>query len=167
MQSFLSSFIGGGSGSGGPPINGETLGISDNLALPSSNNPLDWLNIQPQQCEFGQCIGNGFAPGTAIAGTIVCEIAEPCGAFEDALLVTIAITEAAYLAHGYFSQHARGNVADSGIQSEAQQLVQSGRFPDICSALDWLLDQAKRSGDTARVRKIQTTQKENNCRRHR
>jgi RHS repeat-associated protein len=38
--------------------------------------------------EFGCSTPNGFGPGGAVAGTVICQFLEPCGAVEDAAIIT-------------------------------------------------------------------------------
>nr|WP_255551558.1 RHS repeat-associated core domain-containing protein [Granulicella sp. dw_53] len=135
---------------GGPAFGGGGLGGL--LGLPST------------ACEFGAC-GAGpssfQAAGGAVAGTIVCQLAEPCGAIEDSLLVIGAAAIAGIDAYNIY--RGRTNVADTGITSEAQQLVSSGKFPSICAALAFLQSTTR---DSARLQKIKATQKAFGCRRN-
>lgn len=117
-----------------------------------------------QSYEFGACGAgpNGFqAAGGAVAGTIVCQFAEPCGAIEDSLLVIGAVAVAGIDAYNIY--RGRTNVADTGITSEAQQLVSSGKFPSICAVLAFLQSTTR---DSARLQKIKATQKAFGCRRN-
>jgi hypothetical protein len=66
-------------------------------------------------------------------------------------------------------QHGRGNVADSGIQAEVNELLSptDGNPPkakDICDALAQLLKKAQCEGDTAKIQRIKKTQKYYGCR---
>jgi hypothetical protein len=65
------------------------------------------------------------------------------------------------------AQHGKGNVADTGVVSEAQALIAAGAAAEICAALEILMAAARRAGDTAKMQKIKATQKAFNCRRHR
>jgi RHS repeat-associated protein len=107
---------GGGSGSaGGAPssnkggnqgswTDNETLGLPRGLKLHPATLA-DLLGLSPgTQCDFGVVcnpIGSGFVgPGAVVGGTIICQIAEPCGAVEDAaLLVGLLVTAALVLHH--------------------------------------------------------------------
>ena len=63
----------------------------------------------------------------------------------------------------------RGRVADTGIMAEVHEMIRTmgwrGGKEDICRALAVLLEQA--GGDKKRKRRIETTQKAHDCRRHR
>lgn len=126
------------------------------------------LGLPDESCDFGACGGipsDNFGPGlvTAGAGTVICQIAEPCGAIEDGLFVGgLVLTGAAAIWE--MSQHGRGNVADTGIENEARQ-----QFPnlDMCSALDLLMRAAKAAGDTQKQMRIKKTQKAYGCRQSR
>ena len=86
--------VDGGGAPSGPSkwTSGETLGLPQGLNL----QPLGLaglLGLDPSgTCDLGVCnpVGEGFGPGLVLAGgiggTAVCEIAEPCGIFEDVLL---------------------------------------------------------------------------------
>jgi RHS repeat-associated protein len=72
-------------------------------AIPLGNN-----------CEFGICSpggGNSFGPAAAAAGTIVCEIAEPCGAIEDVALLGVLAWESWQLYK--FSKGGKQNIVPS------------------------------------------------------
>jgi hypothetical protein len=56
------------------------------------------------------------------------------------------------------------NVADTGIEEEAQELVRQGKAKTMCGALDQLLAGAQ--GDPQRAKRIRKTQKAYDCRRH-
>ena len=67
-------------------------------------------------CDFAPCypIGNAFGPGLVLAGggTLICEIAEPCGVIEDAVLLTsLLLTGAATLHHVFLSSNIIKDVA--------------------------------------------------------
>jgi len=64
-------------------------------------------------------------------------------------------------------QHGKGNVADTGVVSEAQAIIAAGAATEICAALEILMEAARRAGDKAKMLKIKATQKAFNCRRHR
>jgi hypothetical protein len=64
----------------------------------------------------------------------------------------------------HLSQHGEGNKADTGIEQEVQQMVQDGLAATMCDALAKLLAAAKASGNSQRIRRIQTTQKAYGCR---
>jgi hypothetical protein len=91
-------------------------------------------------CEFGACGGGGYgfqqgAAAGAIGGSIVCQIAEPCGAIEDSALILGTLVVGGLDVYNYY--RGRTNVADTGITQEAQNLVGTGpnKFPSICAAL--------------------------------
>jgi len=80
--------------SGKPPLSGETLGIpnSVHIQLPTILQTLGLVPIDPA-CRFIPCgLGPDYyqAGAIAIGGTIVCEIAEPCGIAEDVALAGLA-----------------------------------------------------------------------------
>lgn len=108
--------------------------------------------------------GSNFGPGIVLAGggTLLCQIAEPCGIIEDVALVAGVVVSGGALV--WMSQHGRGRVSDTGIENEARQ-----RFPrlDMCSALDLLMAEAKSAGDTAKQQRIKKTQKAFGCRQSR
>lgn len=58
-------------------------------------------------------------------------------------------------------QMARGknNVGDTGIQNEAQAMVDKGAAADLPAALEALMKEAKAAKDKARIAKIKATQK--------
>lgn len=62
---------------------------------------------------------------------------------------------------------AEGNVADTGIREEANQLIQCGLASEICEALQILMKNAKRDRDSVKVGKIKRTQKAKDCRHRR
>lgn len=133
----------------GLPVNGPALGgggIGGLFGLPSG-------------CEFGPC-GGGFQAGAG-AGAIACQLAEPCGAIADT--AAIIAVGGMLIYDGVNIYRGRTNVADTGITSEAQQLVGSGRFPSICAALAFLQSTTR---DSARLQKIKATQKAFGCRRN-
>lgn len=62
----------------------------------------DLLGLSPgTQCDLGGCnpIGNGLTEGVVLGagGTIVCQIADPCGAIEDTALLILLLTTAIVL----------------------------------------------------------------------
>ncbi len=97
---------------------GESLGIP--TSIPQGNFGLGMaLGLPSQGCEFGPCGSgsNSFGPGAgAIAGTIACQFAEPCGAIEDVALIVGAAGVLGYDVW-QMSQHGRGNQADTGIEN--------------------------------------------------
>ena len=123
------------------------------------------LGLPSNGCEFGACGGGvgSFQQGVAgaIGGTIVCQIAEPCGAIEDTALIVGTLIVGGLDIYNYY--RGRTNVADTGITSEAQQLVSSGKFSSICAALAFLQSTTR---DSARLQKIKATQKAFGCRRN-
>jgi hypothetical protein len=60
-----------------------------------------------------------------------------------------------------------GNVADTGILKEAQQLMQDGSAISIGNALKILMENAERNDDKVKIQKIKTTQKAKRKRRSR
>jgi hypothetical protein len=60
-----------------------------------------------------------------------------------------------------------GNVADTGILKEAQQLMQDGSAISIGNALKILMENAERNDDKVKIQKIKTTQKAKKKRRSR
>jgi RHS repeat-associated protein len=109
----------GGGGGGGPIFGGgggaplpaprrggvwpgnETLGLPKGLNLHPATLA-DLLGLSPgTQCDLGGCnpIGNGLTEGVVLGagGTIVCQIAEPCGAIEDTALLILLLTTAIVL----------------------------------------------------------------------
>jgi hypothetical protein len=93
---------------------------------------------------------------------------------EFCILLGIAATVAVIDAVGHLpipnlhpmSQHGGGNFGDSGIEKEAQDLMRKypGKFPNMCSALDYLWNSTT---DAVRRKRIKSTEKKYNCRRHR
>jgi hypothetical protein len=63
----------------------------------------------------------------------------------------------------------RGNVADTGIMEEAQELMRTARAPkgDICAALAILHEAAHQANDIKKKRRIERTQKYHDCRHSR
>lgn len=65
---------------------------------------------------------------------------------------------------------APGRWADQGIMEEANALIRAGHAASLCEALQMLLDGVKQLRDKEgkhRKRRIETTQKANNCRHSR
>ncbi|MEG5057372.1 polymorphic toxin type 34 domain-containing protein [Microcoleus sp. A2-C5] len=60
-----------------------------------------------------------------------------------------------------------GNVADTGILKEAQQLMQDGSAASIGEALKILMKNAECNDDTVKIHKIKATQKAKKKRRSR
>ncbi|MEG3849360.1 polymorphic toxin type 34 domain-containing protein [Microcoleus sp. herbarium19] len=60
-----------------------------------------------------------------------------------------------------------GNVADTGILQEAQQLMQDGSVASMGEALKILMENAERNDDKVKIQKIKTTQKAKRKRRSR
>lgn len=60
-----------------------------------------------------------------------------------------------------------GNVADTGILAEANQLIAEGFANNICEALEKLMNLARRDNDIAKMQRIKTTQKAKRCRHSR
>ncbi len=50
-----------------------------------------------------------------------------------------------------------GNVADTGILKEAQQLIQDGSVASMGEALKILMENAERNDDKVKIQKIKTT----------
>ena len=62
---------------------------------------------------------------------------------------------------------AAGNVADSGIMKEVNELVAAGTAATVCAALEILMRAAKQAGDKNRIERIKATQKAKGCRHSR
>lgn len=60
-----------------------------------------------------------------------------------------------------------GNVTDTGILKEAQQLMQEGAAESIGEALKILMKNAERDDDNAKIQRIKATQKAKRKRRSR
>jgi len=60
-----------------------------------------------------------------------------------------------------------GNVADTGILKEAQQLMQDGSATSMGEALKILMENAERNNDNVKIQKIKATQKAKRKRRSR
>ncbi len=58
----------------------------------------------------------------------------------------------------------KGNVSDTGILAEARQLMRDGLATKTCDALKILMENARRDGDNAKIRKIIAAEKAQNCR---
>jgi RHS repeat-associated protein len=159
---------GGGGGGGGepePPQSGqpihfpnETLGIPD--YLPRVQWGI-WGSIIPNaNCgDFGPCptIGNGFGDAAAIAiggGTIICQIAEPCGAIEDTLLLGGLIVESGAVIY----------LMGKKQTNEKVEEAKAARPKDPCG---WLAQQLEATTDSATKGKIVTAQKYLGCRNKR
>lgn len=73
--------------------------------------------------------------------------------------ITVVGVAAAGIVGWHIYQTSRGNVKDTGIQAEAEELVRRGAAKEICDALDTLLKEAKAAGDSSRQKRIVSTQK--------
>jgi RHS repeat-associated protein len=67
----------------------------------------------------------------------------------------------------WFAQLGKGNVGDTGVENRARDLIDTGGAPDMCAALEILMDLARCGGDTGLQRAIKATQKKYGCRRSR
>ena len=67
----------------------------------------------------------------------------------------------------WYAQRGKGKFGDTGIENKARDIVDGGGAPDICAALEVLMDAAKCAGDTATQVKIKATQKQFGCRHSR
>jgi RHS repeat-associated protein len=168
---------------------GETLGLPPGMRVPLPS-PAVMLGLNLNlNCEFGVCVGgaggSGFSGDGGLGEAIAVEcLSNPlCAATAGALglggYMIWKITPAKpiqvpsdfhYAGPQILIQpptilfRGKGNVADTGITEEANQLIQAGKAPDICNALDQLMSAAKAAGDTARVLRIKRTQKAMGCR---
>ena len=116
---------GGGGGGGGQqpppqqPINfpNETNGLPNGFPT----NPWGiWGAIIPTaNCgDLGPCptIGNGFRAAVAtLGGTIICQIAEPCGAIQDILIAGGLVVDAGLLGYLYYSKGGKQNIPPSWV----------------------------------------------------
>jgi hypothetical protein len=137
------------------PINfpNETNGLPNGFPT----NPWGVLGaiIPSGNCaDMGPCnpIGSGFqaAAAGAIGGTIICELAEPCGGIEDLLILGGMVI--------YFAKGGKqGNVSDTGILADARSRYPNLPLCGLGGSLQKLLQEAKAQGDTARVQKINAT----------
>ncbi len=97
---------------------------------------------QPEMiCDFGPCGGgpSSFqAAGGVVAGTIVCQFAEPCGAIEDSLLIIGAIGVAGYDIY-QMSRGGKGEVGHDYVRDLAR-----AAGGDYCSALKAIVDSARK-----------------------
>jgi RHS repeat-associated protein len=138
---------------------GESLGIP--TTIPQGNLGLGMaLGLPAQGCEFGACgtIGDSFQePVTTAAGAAVCIEAEPCGIIGGIILGGGLIYQI------YMSQHGRGEVGDTGVTSEAHQLIAQGLAKNMCDALAILLQRAQAARDTQKLLKIKKTRKYYGC----
>lgn len=154
-QSFDDNF-GAGSGGGGGGIGDIIGGILGHGSVPGTcflpgacpSIPVPNITIPglpglpPPGCDFGPC-GNNFAgPGGAVAGTIVCQILEPCGAVEDVVVGVIGVASLIYLIHE-FADRGQGDVGHDYVRDMARQLP-----GDYCANLKAIQDQAKRAGNS-------------------
>ena len=67
----------------------------------------------------------------------------------------------------WYAQRGKGNVGDTGVTNKARDIVDKGGAPDVCAALEMLMDAAKCASDTATQAKIKATQKAFGCRHSR
>ena len=123
------------------------------------------LGLPDAGCEFGACGGlpDGFQAQAAapVIAAPICAIAEPCGAIVLGAAIAITGIEAGVAGYQIY-QRGRTNVADTGITSEAQQLIAQGLAKTMCEALAILQRQTR---DSAKLQKIKATQKAFGCRR--
>jgi len=141
---------------------GESLGLPVNGPGFGGTGLGGLLGLPTGGCDFGACGSGptGFQAGAA-AGVIACQFAEPCGAIADT--AAIFAIGGMLVADGVAIYRGRTNVADTGITSEARELVSSGKFPSVCAALSFLQSTTR---DSARLQKIKATQKAFGCRRN-
>lgn len=114
-------------------------------------------------CQFGSCsqfppFGQGIVGVDDAAEVGLC-VAQPevCAA----VIIGIGVIELIRVIH--MSQHGKGNVSDTGITKEAQDIIRAGLATGICEALQILENAAKSVGDSAKLRKIRATQKQFGC----
>jgi hypothetical protein len=118
---------------------------------------------------FRQAEAVGFWPvfsRYAIAAGIASQVDSPAPGPGDAVALGILVVGLA-VAGATVLMTSRGNVADTGIMQEVNDLVAAGLAAGICEALAMLLRAAQAAGDTAKIRRIQTTQKAKGCRHSR
>jgi RHS repeat-associated protein len=111
-------------------------------------------------CEFGAC-GAGastftLGPG-AIAGTIACQFAEPCGAIEDSILVIGAAAVAGIDIYNIY----RGG--KTGVGHDYVRDMARALGGDYCSALKSIRDAARKRGDSKLFNDAKATYKQD-CR---
>lgn len=134
-----------------------------------------WLNAEAfagfwAGVSTGATAGASFGPVGAAVGGIGLGVGAGIGTGLDAIFaddIDQAIDDAGYLWQDISRplQAAPGNVSDTGIMEEARALVASGRFPNICAALEALYNAARcGGGDSARAERIKRTQKAQGCR---
>jgi hypothetical protein len=88
--------------------------------------------------------GFGAFPGAgAAAGTLVCEVLEPCGVVEDTLIVGGLVIEGGIWAYLHYSKGGKQNVAHDYVRDMAR-----GMGGDYCSALKTIMDNARKAGDS-------------------
>jgi RHS repeat-associated protein len=160
---------GGGSGGGGGGGGGST-----SSAPPAGQPPL-----------VGGSAGQGFISGTVVQGPIVLPwpwiyritawgLPEIAGAVEGIGVAASAwpsILLYALLQRGdgavpaiHQAKGGKGNVADTGVVQQAQELMRQNPGITVCQALQILMDAAR--SNPAQQQKIKATQKQYGCRRH-
>lgn len=107
---------------------GESLGIG--YQIPTGRWGIaEALGLPDAGCEFGARGGlpDGFQAQAAapVIAAPICAIAEPCGAIVLGAAIAITGIEAGVAGYQIY-QRGRTNVADTGITSEAQQLIAQG-----------------------------------------
>jgi len=170
---------GGSSGSGGsqpsqPPSNppssppskpvnfpNETLGIPNGMNV-NFGGPLGAILPSAICGDMGPCnpVGSGFqsAAAGAAGGYVLCQIAEPCGAIADTILIGIAIGEAGYLGYQYFSKGGTQEVGHDYVRDMARAMP-----GDYCTNLKTIADNARKSGNSKLFNDAKATWKQD-CR---
>ena len=119
---------------GWQPNGNLASGIQGALGLPSGG------------CEFGVCggiPGESFGPGLVLAGggSLLCQIAEPCGVIEDTVLVIGTLATVGTVAWE-MSKGGKQNVGHDWVRAMARSLG-----GDYCSALKAIMQKARRDND--------------------
>jgi len=149
------SYCGGGDGGGGVGVGiGISIGLGGDGGAggggPISNpRPVTARQMQLAQGFIG--VDDAAEAGICFAQPEICI----------AVIGAIGVIELIRIIH--MSQHGPGNVADTGIMNDAYNLIRAGAAATVCAALDILAKAAKAVGDSARLRKIRTTQKAWGC----
>jgi RHS repeat-associated protein len=107
--------------------------------------------------------------GSAVIGTVIHWTAQMLlSAIRDFPLIPVVLPPVHGIGPpGPMLAHGRGNVADTGILEEANQLIAAGLAATICEALDQLYKAAKAARDKVQLRRVETTQKAKGCRHSR
>jgi RHS repeat-associated protein len=161
----------GSSGSGGRIANFPN---EENLGLPPGVSG-NWggilgavLPIDPS-CEFGTCLPGveNFSPVGAVAGTVVCQLAEPCGVLEDVVVVGTGLAIAGIEAWQIYKLAKGGtqNVGHDYVRDEARQLARDLGI-SYCEALQKIYQAARAAGNSKKANDTKATQKQDGCRGH-